>query len=83
MRNVYVPSKVEGFTGVRAVEREPNKYPFTVRAPDCQAIGRASTRATAEAIARGHRIDQRALGVKAKICITERRSPGGFAYIAV
>lgn len=83
----YVPSRVAGFTGVKKVDLcDPTVKPFKAQALEAAGwrnIGQADTRAGAEAIARGWRIDKRREGVAAQTRITEQRRPGGFAYIAV
>lgn len=87
MRQI-VPSKVPGFTGVMRELREPTLMPFTaeaLEAPGWRVIGRASSQATAEAIAKGYRIDQRKKGcrIRTRTRTTETRKPGGFDYRAV
>lgn len=83
MRAVYVPSSVPGFTGVRVVEREGCPKPFIAQVKEAPGrwrnVGRGSTQAAAEAIARGYRIDHRG----ARTRIRERHCPGGFMYVAV
>lgn len=83
MRNVYIPSKVPGFTGVRAIERAGSPKPFFAQVQEAPGrwrnVGKAATQAAAEAIARGYRIDHRG----ARTRIHERHLPGGFKYIAV
>ena len=81
VRSIFIPSKVAGFTGVKRVAL-PVEQPFKAQALEVSGwytIGQADTLATAEAIARGHRIDHRG----ARTRITEQHRPGGFAYIAV
>lgn len=76
-----IPDKTGAFTGVERVALEPTLKPFVVQVlegPGWKSIGGASSQAAAEAIARGHRIDHRG----SKTRITERRHPGGYAYIA-
>ncbi len=80
-RHGWVDTHKGNFTGVARIENERTVRPFKAQAletPGWRTIGQADTRAAAEAIARGYRIDHRGTETR----ITEQRRPGGFSYIA-
>lgn len=70
------------FTGVARVECDAIVKPFKVQAletPGWRTVCQVDSRATAETIARGYRIDNRGVSTR----VTEQRRSGGSAYIAV